>query len=258
LSTSFYLQDGDHFLSTDLTRGPWDPGLQHGGPPSALLCRAFEGLAGEMQVVRVSVEMLRPIPIAPVSVTAAITRAGRKATWLSGSLSCDGKEILRATATALRVTEGELPPHLRPSPTLDSPESAKPFSFPFFTAEVGYHSAMELRLERGEWGKGPCAGWLRMRWPLVAGEEPTPLQRAVVAADAGNGLSITLPVDRFTVLNPDLTVVLHRPPRGEWIGMDAVTVPEPMGIGLAQSLLHDRDGLIGRSLQTLVVEERSR
>jgi hypothetical protein len=40
--------------------------------------------------------------------------------------------------------------------------------------------------------------------------------------------------------------------------MDAVTVPEPMGIGLAQSLLHDRDGLIGRSLQTLVVEERSR
>ncbi len=254
---AFYEPHGEELVSTELTRGPWDPRLQHGGPPSALLTRAFEKLAAPMQVVRVTVEIVRPIPIAPLSVTAAVWRAGRKVTWLAGSLACDGKEVARATATAIRTTSLELPPHPRPPATMTTPDLARPYVFPsFFVEPVGYHTAMELRLMRGQWSQGPCAGWMRMRVPLVRGEEPSPLQRVVVAADAGNGVSITLPVERFTVLNPDLTVYLYRPPRGEWIGLDSITVPEPHGVGLAETLLHDADGPIGRSLQSLVVEAR--
>ncbi len=253
---AFYLPDGDQFVSTELTRGPWDPGLQHGGPPSALLAREFEALAGDKRVIRLTVEMIRPIPIAPLSLTARVTRAGRKSAWLAGSLTCGDREVARATATAIRTTSLDLPPHPRPSATMTGPDGEGPFDFPFFGATSGYHTAMELRVVRGEWGKGPCAGWLRMRFPLVDGEPPSPLQRVVVAADAGNGVSITLPLPRYTAINPDLTVHLHRSARGDWIGLDSITIPERDGIGMSESLLHDLDGTIGRSLQSLVVETR--
>jgi hypothetical protein len=128
--------------------------------------------------------------------------------------------------------------------------------FPFFRAKVGYHTAMELRIAKGEWSKGPCGAWLRMRVPLVAGETPSPLQRTVVAADAGNGVSVTIPIDRYTFINPDLTVHLHREPTGEWIGLDAMTVPETDGTGLQHSLLLDARGPVGRSLQSLVIAPR--
>jgi acyl-CoA thioesterase len=59
-----------------------------------------------------------------------------------------------------------------------------------------------------------------------------------------------------TFINPDLTIYLHRYPRGEWVCIDAVTRVESNGIGLAESRLLDRDGTIGRSLQSLIVEER--
>jgi hypothetical protein len=255
--SAFYERDGDQLVSTELTRGPWDPGLQHGGPPSALLARALEVLGGEMRLMRLSVEILRPIPIAPLSVHADVTRAGRMATWLAGTLTCGGKEVARATATAIRVTERELPAHPRPSATMPPvAESTEPTTFSFFGTALGYHTAIELRLARGEWGVGPCAAWMRLRVPLVAGEETSALQRVVVCADAGNGVSITLPIREWTAINPDLGVYLHRLPEGDWIGLDAVTVPEASGIGLAESRLHDALGPIGRSLQSLVVERR--
>ena len=95
-----------------------------------------------------------------------------------------------------------------------------------------------------------------MRLPLVEGEEPTPLQRVLVAADSGNGVSATLDWSAYLFINVDLTVHLHRLPAGEWVCLDAVTTPEPTGIGLADTALHDERGPIGRALQTLLVRER--
>ena len=255
--SSFYEPDGDdRFVSTAQTAGPWDPTVQHGGPPAALLGRAFERLAPELRVRRVTVELLRPIPIAALTVRAEVVRAGRRVHWLAGALLHEGKEVARATGLAIRTTPLELPPHPRPEPTLPPPAGSRPFVFPFFLSPVGYHTGMELRVAKGEWSKGPCGAWLRMRVPLVAGESPSPLQRTLVAADAGNGVSVTIPIDRYTFINPDLTVHLSREPASEWIGLDSATVPEPDGTGLAQSLLHDEHGIVGRSLQSLVVSSR--
>lgn len=258
MADSFYEPDGpDRFLSMPETIGPWDATLQHAGPPSALLARAFERLSPELLVRRITVDLLRPIPIAPLTVRADVVRAGKRAQWLAGALVHEGRDVARATALAIRPVVVTLPEHPRPQPALPPPDESKSFVFPFFLTKVGYHTAMELRIAKGEWSKGPCAAWLRMRVPLVAGETPSPLQRAVVAADAGNGVSVTLPIDRFTFINADLTVHLHREPAGEWIGLDAITVPENDGSGLQHSLLHDTRGVVGRSLQTLVVSGRS-
>ncbi len=49
---------------------------------------------------------------------------------------------------------------------------------------------------------------------------------------------------------------LHRMPEGEWVCLDAVTLPEPNGVGMADTRLFDERGAIGRAVQTLLVGER--
>lgn len=114
---------------------------------------------------------------------------------------------------------------------------------------------MEVRQARGSWtDSGPATVWFRLRVAVVAGEEPTALQRVAAAADVGNGVSAALERGRYLFINPDLTIALHRPPAGEWVGLDAVTHAEAHGVGLAESALYDERGRIGRSVQTLIVD----
>ncbi len=258
---AFYEPDGDRYAATELTRGPWDPGAQHAGPPAALLGREIERLdgAGEFQVGRVTCEILRSVPIAPVSVSARVVRPGRRVQLLEAELSDEAGEVLmRARAWRIRTAPVELPPEaLAAAPPPPGPEQGSEVEF-FPTGQaLGYHTAMECRFVEGGFVEpGPATVWLRMRQPLVAGEEPSPLQRVLVAADVGNGVSANLDYRRFLFINVDLTVHLERMPAGEWVCVDAITLPRPNGVGTAESVLSDREGRIGRALQTLLVSER--
>jgi hypothetical protein len=138
------------------------------------------------------------------------------------------------------------------------PEEVEPGEVFFPTGhDVGYHTAMEYRFARGGFlDLGPAVAWMRSRIPLVGGEEPTPLQRVLVAADSGNGISATLDFRRYVFINVDLTVHLGRMPVGEWICLDSLTVPEPTGVALTDTMLLDELGPIGRAAQTLMVAER--
>jgi Thioesterase-like superfamily len=258
---AFYAPDGDRYLATELTRGPWDPGAQHAGPPAALLGREIERLPGaeESQIGRVTCEILRSVPIAPLTVSARVVRPGRRVQLLEAELRDEaGEPLMRANAWRIRTAPVEIPPEAmgadEPPP---GPEQGAEAEFFPTGQELGYHSAMECRFVRGGFVEpGPATVWLRMRQPLVAGEEPTPLQRVLVTADVGNGASASLDYRRYLFINVDLTVQLERMPVGEWVCVDARTLPRPNGVGTAESVLSDESGRIGRALQTLLVAER--
>ncbi|HET8954538.1 MAG TPA: thioesterase family protein [Solirubrobacterales bacterium] len=258
---AFYERDGDLFRATELTRGPWDPDAQHAGPPSALLGWAIEQLpdSDEFQVGRVTFEILRSVPIAPVQLQTRVARPGRRVQMVEAELSdIDGEVLMLARGWRIRIDKLDLPGEaLLASQPPAPPEDGTDAEFFPTEQEHGYHSAMEIRFVAGGFLEpGPATAWLRMRRPLVAGEEPTPLQRTLVAADVGNGISAALDFRRFLFINVDLTVHLERMPKGEWIGVDAATLPRPKGVGTAESTLFDGNGRIGRALQTLLISER--
>jgi hypothetical protein len=257
---AFYEPDGELYGATELTRGPWDPNAQHAGPPAALLGRELELLseAEQFHLGRVTFEILRPIPISPLRLSSRVLRPGRRVQLVEAELSVDGEALMRATAWRIRIAPVELPSAaIAPREPPPGPEQGRDGGF-FPTEQAhGYHSAMEMSFISGSFMEaGPATVWLRMRGSLVSGEEPTPLQRVLVAADVGNGVSSTLDYRRFVFINVELTVHLERMPEGEWVCLEATTRPQPSGVGVAESVLHDRGGRIGRAMQTLLISER--
>jgi hypothetical protein len=258
VAEAFYLPSAGGFEPTELTRGPWDPGAQHAGPPAALVGRAVE-LAGRdgLRTARVTFDITRPVPIAPLEVATRVVHGGRRVELVEATVRAGGEEVMRAVALRLRRAELALPDGLAaPDPPPPGPEHGE--QRPFFPtgAEVGYHTAMEWRFVSGSFlDPGPATVWLRMRHPLLPGEAPSPLTRVLIAADSGNGVSAVLDWRRFVFVNPDLTVHLHREPAGEWVCLAARTTLDAAG-GLAESTIHDRHGPVARGLQTLFVAQR--
>jgi hypothetical protein len=225
-----------------------------------LLGREIEGLVGsdELQVGRVVFEILRPVPIGEVRIESRVLRPGKKVQLVEAKLFGEAGELMRATAWLLRKSELDLPEGaVVEDASPPGPEQGwTPEFFPT-GQDVGYHTAMELKAVAGAFLElGPATVWLRMRHPLVAGEEPTPLQRALIAADVGNGISAVLDYREFVFINVDLSVHFERMPEGEWVRVDAVTRPQPTGIGTAESELSDRRGRIGRAAQSLLIAPR--
>jgi acyl-Coa thioesterase superfamily protein/acyl-CoA thioesterase superfamily protein len=254
---AFYLPDGDAFVSTELTRGPWEPTTQHGGPPCALAARQIERALArpDLQLARVTVELLRPVPIAPLHVPATVVRQGRSAAFVEALITAGGADIARVRSLSIRTVDLPVPPP--PAEPPPGPHEGRTVDFFPTGQEVGYHTAMEVSFLAGGFvDLGPAKVWMRMRVPLLPDETPSGWQRVLCAADSGNGVSGELDYRRFTFINPDLTVHLHRLPLGEWVCLDAKTVIEPSGIGLATSAIRDEHGPLGYGLQSLYVAER--
>ena len=256
-----YAVDGDRFVPGTHTRGPWDPRHQHGGAPAALLARAVEQVetAGPMQVARLTYELLRPVPIEPLQLSTSVIRPGKKVQLVQASLHHDDVEVVRLTALRIRVADLPVPEGLLDPPPAPGPEAGRETHFPGRTGEEVsfFGSAIEARAVQGGFdAPGPAVVWFRLRVPVVAGEEPSPLVRVAAASDFGNGISWVLPPDRFVFINPELTVHLSRPPDGEWVCLQSTTVPGPSGVGLAESALYDQRGRIGRAVQALLLDAR--
>jgi hypothetical protein len=253
----FTREDGA-YAPTGHARGPWDPNALHGGAPAALLTREIERLAPEMRVARLTIEFLGAVPLAPLTVAADIVRPGRRLQLAEAELAtaADGRAACRARAVLLR--RGDVPgvPPGDP-PRLDAPPPESAERLDMGAGESFGGTGMDIRFVTGHlYRPGPAVGWFRIAEPLVAGEEPSPAQRAVAAADFGNGASRVLDWDEWLFINTDLTVHLHREPEGEWVAIDARTALEPDGTALAWSALHDRRGAIGVALQSLFVDRR--
>lgn len=201
---------------------------------------------------RVTVEILGPIPVAELVVTAAVVRPGKSVELVHATLTHADRPVATAAAWRVRRTAGAaVPSKARPAPGLPLASMDNEGWNP------GYMRSMEWRFAEGSLDRrGPAAAWGRMRVPLVDDQPVSPLSRVLVLADSGNGVSRELSFGKWLFINPELTVHLHREAVGEWVCLDAQTAVSEGGVGLATSVLSDQDGVIGAGAQSLLVAAR--
>ncbi len=254
LPDSFYVRDGDTFVSTPLTRGPWDVRFQHGGPPAGLLVRALT--APGFQLVRWTIGLLRPIPIAPLTITVDDGR-GRTAQRPVAQLFADGVLVAEARGIRIRRTDTGLRPPA-PPPAWKAPDDLPVLPFDFFPDPVGYHRAISMRVVHGAWGASPIGVWARVDVPLVAGTPTSPREQLAILADAQSGMCSAVDPAQYGFVNPDLTAYVERDPEPHagWFGFDIRFTVNATGSGLAQSEVRDGAGVVARTAQSLVIDPR--
>jgi len=255
-------RDGrEWFRPTGHTRGPWDPDACHAGPPTGVLVRAAERLLPDQQLVRITVDLTRPIPHAGFAIEARVARAGRTvSTSELAIIDGDGRTVVTARGMhvapldpghlgALATTPYSVPP-LAASAVGAFPIPPAGHDLPMFSGGV------EVRYPPGDAPTpGPTRMWMRTV-ALVLGEEASGFQRICALADCGNAVSRNAEADDLGFVNTDLAVSIHRTPVGEWFGIDSVSRWEPNGVGISDSLLFDEQGAVGRAIQTLVIRPR--
>jgi Thioesterase-like superfamily len=253
-----FVRNGAHFTATELGRGPWDTRALHGGAPAALLMDAFENCEPQpdLRLARVTYELVRPVPLGELKVSVRVSRPGRRVMLLEASIA-DQAEIEVVHARALRVMRTEVGDETSEPPPFPGPEAGELSDFDDSGLTMFATHALEIRFVEGAFRRpGPATAWFRLRHPIIAGERISALQRVGAAGDFGNGIANKLSWEEHVFINPDLTLYLEREPRGEWVGLQSETRIQRGGVGIAESVLWDREGRIGRATQALLVARR--
>jgi hypothetical protein len=255
---AIYRVDGDRVVTSPDAAGPWDAGMQHGSAPAALVVWAAESILtpAPMHIARVTIDLMRPVPVAPLTLQTEVLRQGRKIQLCAIRLLAADVVVVSATVLKVRTQALALPPEAAELPLeLPGPDQA-PEEKPSFSTSP-FVTGISMRAARGRFGvPGPGAIWYRADRPLVEGSPVSQAMRAVVAADFCNGTSAVLDFRQWTFLNADLTVSFARQPVGPWILLDAESWIGPDGAGLAMARLADAGGYFGRAVQSLVIEKR--
>lgn len=254
MTDAFFERDGDWLTATDAARGPWAIDACHAGPVTGALAGCAESVVSDKQLVRLTANFTRPVPMSGFRLTAETQRSGRTTSLVRVEL-CDRSGLRAATAECLFVSE-----EVRDLPTAQCPfpafEDSRPGRFPVKEALHGermFGHFVEIRYPADEDNRpGPTSLWMRTP-AIVEGERPSPFQVACPIADCGNGISRNAEFDRTSCVNADLTLTVFRRPTSDWILSRAVSFWESNGIGMSHAMLFDRDGVIGAALQSLIL-----
>jgi acyl-coenzyme A thioesterase PaaI-like protein len=257
-SQAVFVRDGDRFRATELALGPWAPGALHGGAPAALLLHAFAAASPSPALLpaRITYEFVRPVPVGPLGVRIEVVRPGRRVTLLDGFLTDpDGIEVARARA--LLLVASELDAGTTMPPPFPGPEDGQASDWDDDGPMFATH-AMEIRFVEGVFRQpGPATAWFRLRHPLIAGEPMAPLELVAAAGDFGNGIASELSWSEHMFINPDLTLYIERPPAGEWVALQSQMRVTQGSVAIAESVLWDERGRVGRAIQALLVGPRA-
>jgi Thioesterase-like superfamily len=253
---------GEKFRGTDLVRSTWSSAIQHAAPVSALLVRALERCAArdDTRLSRVAVDLLGPVPAeGELWVRSQVDRPGKQIELISAemlALGPDGQPRPAARASGWRLQQLD---------TADMVRAAAPALPPLGEArsrnlekdwDPNYVHSLDWRWLTQPLNEGPGESWIKPTVNLVDGETMTQLERLFAVADCANGIGSKLDITKWTFLNNDLVVHVHRIPDGDWIGIRAETNYGPDGIGTTVGTLFDDRGAVGSIQQSVLVRRR--
>ncbi len=260
--TSLFTREGDAYVPTVATPGPWSPAVCHGGAVAALMAHLLEEASTpEFESLRFSLDFLRPIPTAPLEARIRPIRQGRRTHLIEGELLVGETLVARGSLLRFRTGDSEMEPR---SHHEDAPPADRPEDFAFYDAPRqgnGHRQFMgggiEVRIPGGDAFVGARMGWFRLLLPVLPGATPSPMVRVAAAADHGSGLgSLARPSEarRITYANADLTIHLSRPAEGQWVRVEAASRWLAGRSGLTNSVISDAGGPLGVAQQIVAIE----
>ena len=244
---AFYTREGHRFVPTGLGISPWNPQAQMGVGLAGLVVAALDEVPSPvpMLTARLTIDILGAVPIDPLTASVRIVRDGRRIQMVEAELHAGGRAWVRATALRMRLGEspGRATLLTRPLPESSMANGLIPW------VDV-------VRLQGSYDAPGPGACWMRMRAAVLAGEPLSALAGLAMIADFGSGIAPVVPLNAWKFANVDIALHLARPPRGDWLLLDAVADSAGNGIGIVHARLGDCDGMIGMTHQTTFLEPR--
>jgi hypothetical protein len=258
MSDVVFRREGTHFLPQPDACGPWGTDRMHGGPVFGLIARAVEAVAPDPELVatRFTFDLYRAVPLVPIEVQANIVRQSNRLCLVQAAVRAGGEEFVSASVLLLRESAAaDVEPTINAPAGPDGLETEtlmRAGRSPAPNLQVGYHVRVQTRwVPRSK--SDPLAIWFRMPLPLVEGEVPTALQRAVQLSDFANAVASIAQRDRVAVpvpfINVDATLYFTRRPIGEWFCLQEGGTEFAGGISVATCALYDERGLCGRVAQ---------
>lgn len=258
-----FWRDGDDVVGTPLVGGGWDPRHANGATVLALLGHCLEDVPClvPMLLSRLTVDLVRPVPVGErLKVAPTVLREGKKIQVVELRLLVD--DVVHVRATALRLREADLSEMAVPASTTDERPAdalARPDDSIALGATPdapGFMGAVDLRRAPRADGSGH-GSWLRPTAPIVAGEPIRLTSRLVLGFDFANLIGLGVHPDGLTMINPDVTGQVLRPPTGEWVAITGETRFNPaMGRGLSSAALSDEEGVFAFAMLSQLVQPR--
>jgi hypothetical protein len=243
-SQPFFRKEGDSYIATPMSRGPWSPTMLHGRVIAALLAFQIEQDHGHADLLpaRLTVDMYRPPDFSPITIATKIVRDGYRIKVIDAEFLSAGKSMGRATCQFLRRTENS-PGNIWMPPTwnVPPPEACGPDQ----KFDDQSEPIWRIRNITGAWGQcGQRRVWMSEMRELVEGFPLTPFTRIGLVSDFASPCA-NVGDAPLGYINTDVTVYLHRLPRGEWIGMESINHRATDGVAIGECFVYDTDGPIG-------------
>lgn len=263
MTVALFERREDGFMPLEAAGSPWHPEVLHGGSVSGLLGVVVQQWLdhwSDFMLQRLTLDLLRPVPRALLSIEASVLRDGGRLKLLDLRMFGHGKLVCQARVLAQRGTPVTLPDYApRPAPPPAAPESLPESSVQAMLdgkdldLPPGLHNHVLLR-EITPWDEGGrCQSWVRIPVDVVAGETVTPVVRMALLADMANGAGQLNLGDNRGSINADITLALSGYPVSEWVCFDARALMNEAGLGVVHARLYDTRGEIGHVLQTTQV-----
>lgn len=259
---ALFQKNGNIYTPTEKAAGPWGPTMLHGGSTGGLMGHAMEEASGrdDLNFSRLTIDMFRPVPMAPLTVESRVIRDGKRVQVLEATVFGNGKEVAKGTALKLVPQEVEVPDvAIPPANVLAGPDGIETMSLFGGQAEnfpPGLHLNILLKRISGFGGTGEGESWFRMPVPVIEGIDNSPFVHIATLSDFGNGLGQLYVKNSAGSINADITLYLHRIPDGEWVGFKSKAVMQNLGIGVITTELYDPQGLVGSISQAIMPQSK--
>jgi len=262
----FFHKEGDIYAPQATAGSPWSETMQHGGPVNAIITMSIEAAAQQvdMQVARLTMDILKPVPMQPMMLKTHFVRKGGKMAVVDTFMTVAGSDepVASGRAVLLKATQGK---NILADTSGPQPEPRDSFPVePWIPVEIaaqlppGLHHLIQFHPSDNSerpvcWINGPAA--------MLQDRAMTPLEQCATTADMTTVLATrmsatqagALSFDVMDIMNTNTSIHFARPPVGEWFAYTDHYMQVSAGYGLAGCVIYDEQGCVGQVTQNLIV-----